>query len=177
MPARSLSDGTLRFLALAVLSLDPREEGLICLEEPENGIHPERIPVMLQLLQEIAVDVESEVGVDNPLRQVIVNTHSPAVVSQVSDDAILVSETQEVIIDGQPARTASFRWLADTWRCEAAPETAPVARGKLLAYLNPVTLPVFAQEMEGTAASRRRPRRLVDRPDLQPYLTGFHQPA
>lgn len=177
LPARSLSDGTLRFLALAVLSLDPREEGLICLEEPENGIHPERIPVMLQLLQEIAVDVDSEVGVDNPLRQVIVNTHSPAVVSQVSDDAILVSETQEVIIDGQPARTASFRWLADTWRCEAAPETAPAARGKLLAYLNPVTLPVFAQEMEGTAASRRRPRRLVDRPDLQPYLTGFHQPA
>ena len=61
-PARSLSDGTLRFLALAVLELDPRASGLICLEEPENGIHPERIPAMLRLLKDIATDPESPVG-------------------------------------------------------------------------------------------------------------------
>jgi predicted ATPase len=177
LPARSLSDGMLRFLALAVLSLDPREEGLICLEEPENGIHPERIPAMLQLLQDIAVDVESPEGMDNPLRQVIINTHSPAVVSQVADDAILVSDLQEMLVDGQPARTVSFRWLPDTWRCEAAPETPPLARGRLLAYLNPVGLPVSAQEQTGATGKGRRPRRLVDRPDLQPYLTGFLQPT
>jgi predicted ATPase len=46
-PARALSDGMLRFLALAVLERDPNAQGLLCLEEPENGIHPERIPVML----------------------------------------------------------------------------------------------------------------------------------
>ena len=38
-PARALSDGTLRFLALAVAELDPESQGLLCLEEPENGIH------------------------------------------------------------------------------------------------------------------------------------------
>jgi len=43
-PARGLSDGTLRFLALAVLHLDPGTKGLLCLEEPENGIHPQRTP-------------------------------------------------------------------------------------------------------------------------------------
>jgi predicted ATPase len=48
-PARALSDGTLRFLALAVLLQDPEARGVICLEEPENGIHPERIPAMLRL--------------------------------------------------------------------------------------------------------------------------------
>jgi predicted ATPase len=53
-PAKALSDGTLRFLALAVLALDPEAQGLLCLEEPENGIHPERIPKILQLLQDIA---------------------------------------------------------------------------------------------------------------------------
>ncbi len=37
-PARALSDGTMRFLALAVLELDLKAEGVICLEEPENGI-------------------------------------------------------------------------------------------------------------------------------------------
>src|SRR5262249_23318040 len=81
-PARALSDGTLRFLALAVLELDPESQSLLCLEEPENGIHPERIPAMLRLLQDIAVNVEEPVSPDNPLRQVIVNTHSPAVVMQ-----------------------------------------------------------------------------------------------
>jgi predicted ATPase len=176
LPARSLSDGTLRFLALVVLSLDPREEGLICLEEPENGIHPERIPVILQLLQEIAVDVESEVGTDNPLRQVIINTHSPGVVSQVADDSILVSELQEVIVDGKRGRAARFRWLPDTWRCEADPATPPVARGKLLAYLNPVGSLVSLGNQIAADPGSRRPRRLVDRPDFQPYLLVFQQP-
>jgi len=167
--------GELRFLALAVLSLDPREEGLICLEEPENGIHPERIPVMLRLLEDIAVDIESEVGEDNPLRQVIINTHSPAVVSQVPDDAILVSELQEVIIGGQPARTARFSWLPDTWRCTADPQTPPVARGKLLAYLNPAGPSIPYPEHAKAAAGGRRPRRLMDRPDFQPCLPGLQQ--
>lgn len=43
LPAASLSDGTLRFLTLAVLVADPQAEGLICIEEPENGIHPRDI--------------------------------------------------------------------------------------------------------------------------------------
>jgi predicted ATPase len=80
-PARALSDGTLRFLALAVLEMDPEARGLLCLEEPENGIHPERIPAMLGLLRDIVTDVSEPLGPDNPLRQVIVNTHSPAVVA------------------------------------------------------------------------------------------------
>src|SRR5207244_2006774 len=33
-PARALSDGTLRFLALAVLSIDPDSQGVLCMEEP-----------------------------------------------------------------------------------------------------------------------------------------------
>ena len=94
-PARALSDGTLRFLALAVLQQDPEAQGLLCLEEPENGIHPERIPVILELLQDIATDVEEPLSLENPLRQVIVNTHSPAVVLQVDDDSLLVAELKE----------------------------------------------------------------------------------
>jgi predicted ATPase len=37
-PANSLSDGTLRFLALTVLEMDTRAHGVVCLEEPENGM-------------------------------------------------------------------------------------------------------------------------------------------
>ena len=71
-PARALSDGTLRFLALSVLESDPKMQGVLCLEEPENGIHPERIPAILDLLMDIAVDTQQSVGIENPLRQVIV---------------------------------------------------------------------------------------------------------
>lgn len=44
LPARALSEGTLRFLALCVLLEDPKFTGLICMEEPENGIHPATCP-------------------------------------------------------------------------------------------------------------------------------------
>lgn len=78
VPARSLSDGTLRFLTLGVLLLDKKNNRLICFEEPENGIHPLKIGAMYALLHDLSADPNKAVGPDNPLRQVIVNTHSPA---------------------------------------------------------------------------------------------------
>ncbi len=54
LPASSLSDGTLRFVALAVLEQDPTAPGVVCLEEPENGIHPGRIDALMQLLSDIS---------------------------------------------------------------------------------------------------------------------------
>ena len=116
-PARALSDGTLRFLALSVLELDPQCRGLLCLEEPENGIHPERIPAMLSLLQDIATDTQEPVGDDNPLRQVIVNTHSPAVVYQVPEDSLLVAESRETVKGGgERFDRLSCSCLPGTWR-------------------------------------------------------------
>ena len=97
LPARSLSDGTLRFLALAVLDLDYSETGLICLEEPENGIHPERVPAILDLLQSIPVDPFEESSPDNPLRQVIINTHSPKVVREIPEQSLVYIELKEFI--------------------------------------------------------------------------------
>lgn len=168
LPARSLSDGTLRFLALAVILLDPEANGVICLEEPENGIHPACVEAMLRLLQDIAVDVDAPIGADNPLRQIIINTHSPAVVNQAPDDSLLISELREMVIQNQRIKAASFRWLPDTWRCEADPDTPTVAKGRLLTYLNPTP----RSPVDSMAPEVRRYRRLIDRPDFQPYLPG-----
>ena len=44
--ANSISDGTLRFLALAVLAEVSETTGLYCMEEPENGIHPAKLAAM-----------------------------------------------------------------------------------------------------------------------------------
>ena len=157
--ARSLSDGTLRFLALAVLELDPAATGLICFEEPENGIHPDRIPAMLELLRNIAVDPEDETGPDNPLRQVIINTHSPGVVGQVADDEVLIASLEELSVAGtrRAPRGLSFRCLSKTWRATAGQPVAPP--GLFHPYLSPM------QASDHSIGQRFK--RIVDREDLQ----------
>ena len=162
-PARALSDGTLRFLALAVLESDPQMQGVICLEEPENGIHPARIPAILQLLRDIAVDTQEPVGEDNPLRQVIVNTHSPSVFQQVPDDSVVFVKTREAIDEeGRLCKKAHFLCLSDTWRAKVSEDAA---RGDLLPYLNPV-LPKNYIEVS-------KQKRVVDREDMQQLLLSF----
>jgi predicted ATPase len=169
-PARALSDGTLRFLALAVIELDPEAQGLICLEEPENGIHPDRIPAMLSLLQDIATDVSEPINSDNPLRQVIINTHSPSVVAQVPEDSLLVAELKESIESGARFKHASFTPLPNTWRTKAPEKVTPVSKGKLLAYLNPINPNGSETGDNGESEISLETRRVMDRPDLQPLL-------
>lgn len=137
-PAQALSDGTLRFLALAVLEMDPEAQGLLCMEEPENGIHPERMASMLRLLRDIASDTTRPVGPDNPLRQVIINTHSPAVISQVPDDHLLIAEIKDRG-DGKHRR-AAFSCIRETWRQKAHEPVSTVSRENLLSYLH-LTMP------------------------------------
>jgi predicted ATPase len=78
--SRVLSEGTLRLLTLCILQYDENHKGLICFEEPENGIHPFRVKAMAELLRDLSVDFSD---VDMPLRQVIVNTHSPILVGEM----------------------------------------------------------------------------------------------
>ena len=81
--SRVLSEGTLRLLVLCVLLNDKKFQGLLCFEEPENGIHPYRLEAMAQLLRSLAADFEE--GEETSLRQVIVNTHSPALLQLFYD--------------------------------------------------------------------------------------------
>ncbi|MBM7114065.1 AAA family ATPase [Archangium primigenium] len=166
--AKGLSDGTLRFLALCVLESDPQSQGLLCLEEPENGIHPERIPAIIRLMRDLAVDANEPVDDDNPLRQVIINTHSPAVVSIVPDESLVVAASEPVVLEEQRCSIASFRWLPKTWRSQADHETEAVPKGKLLAYLNP--LGVIAHEQQVGDVARKPTRRVMDRLDVQLLL-------
>lgn len=130
--ARALSDGTLRFIALAVLAEDVEAGGLFCLEEPENGIHPLRVRRMLALLQSIAVDARERVGKDNPLRQVIVNTHSQLVVSALPADSLIVARRYS----GPGGHLVGFEALPGTWRTRGdRPLMHPFALGDLRAYL------------------------------------------
>ena len=178
--AQALSDGTLRFLALVVMELDPLEQGVICMEEPENGIHPARIPAMLRLLKDIATDIEEPIGLDNPLRQVVINTHSPAVVQQIQDEDLLVAELRDTVQNGRHFNRVCFSRLSDTWRTKDI-DPKIVSRGTLLSYLNPVSpsveeieeVKVHTHNGSGLTKPVSKSRRLIDRLDLQPLLPGF----
>lgn len=136
--ASSLSDGTLRFLALSVLASDPQANGLICMEEPENGIHPLRIPEMLNLVRSLA-GTDDDVGdlasqrEEGSLRQVIINTHSPLVVAESPEDDLLMAQA----IRFKGSEFVDFRPLWNTWRARTGGlrTSELITRGELLSYL------------------------------------------
>ena len=85
--ARVLSDGTLRFLALLALAYAPQPPGLICFEEPENGVHPGRLPFVVDTLRGIG-----ERGQDGGAHsQVLVNSHSPYLVDLLDPEEMLIA--------------------------------------------------------------------------------------
>ncbi|MDB9305745.1 AAA family ATPase [Nodularia spumigena CS-591/12] len=86
IPANRLSDGTLRYLFLMALLLDPTPPPLICLEEPEIGLHPDILPTIAEMLIEASQRT-----------QLIVTTHSDALISALSEypESVLVCERDE----------------------------------------------------------------------------------
>ena len=118
LPAQSLSDGTLRFLGLSIINEDSSGNSLLCLEEPENGINPQKINEMVSLLMEMAIDTEIPVSEFNPLRQVIINTHSPNVVRTVPPDSLYFANTKQKYSDifKKKVSSTTFSALDNTWK-------------------------------------------------------------
>lgn len=85
-PASVLSDGTLLLLVLAALKNDPQFRSVFCLEEPENSVHPFYLKKIAHILRSMATDFTDNEQIYEPLRQIIVTTHSPIFISQ--EDAV-----------------------------------------------------------------------------------------
>jgi predicted ATPase len=81
--ASSLSDGTLRFIALATLLLQPQEyrPSVILVDEPELGLHPYAIEMLASLIRQASVDT-----------QVIVSTQSSLLVDHFEPKDVLVAD-------------------------------------------------------------------------------------
>jgi len=152
LPASSLSDGTMRFVALSVIELDPQESGLICLEEPENGIHPQRVNAMLELLYRISTDAEHPIGPDNPLRQVIISTHSPGVVKFLDSDDVLFAVSSSSRVGDKKIRSVSFPGLPGSWRARISGRSIP--DGIAISYLKGLPPTSQEKENENSIASR-----------------------
>lgn len=102
-PARRLSDGTLRFLCLLAILLDPTPPPMVVIEEPELGLHPDSLPTIRDLMVEAG-----------ETRQLIVTTHSTQFVDAMTDhaDSVLVCEKQE----GTTHLTRLSQEEIDKWR-------------------------------------------------------------
>lgn len=83
VPITRLSDGTLRYLCLLAILLDPEPPPLICIEEPELGFHPDILPTIAELLVEAS-----------KVTQLIVTTHSDILVDSLGEhpEAVIVCE-------------------------------------------------------------------------------------
>ena len=83
IPATRLSDGTLRYLCLLAIICHPNPPPLVCIEEPELGLHPDILPPLAKLLLEASERC-----------QLIVTTHSEVLVDALTDspESILVCE-------------------------------------------------------------------------------------
>lgn len=97
IPATRLSDGTLRYLCLLAILCDPEPPKLICIEEPELGLHPDVLPKLADLLLKASERT-----------QLIVTTHSDILVDAMT-------ETPEVVIVSSKTqgRTTMNRLKAD----------------------------------------------------------------
>ena len=86
VPASRLSDGSLRYLCLLALLLDPEPPAIVAIEEPEMGLHPDLIPKIADLL----VDASSRC-------QLVVTTHSDVLVDALSErpDSVVVCEKHD----------------------------------------------------------------------------------
>ena len=113
IPATRLSDGTIRFVALLATLLAPSPPPLVCIEEPELGLHPDAVALLADLLVEASDRM-----------QLVVTTHSDALVSALTSqpDAIVACErpgagTELRRLD--PEKLASWLEeyrLGDLWR-------------------------------------------------------------
>jgi predicted ATPase len=86
IPASRLSDGTLRYLALLLILLNPKPAPLTVIEEPEMGLHPDVIPEVTRLLIEASERT-----------QLVVTTHSRMLVDCLGDapESVIVCEKHD----------------------------------------------------------------------------------
>jgi predicted ATPase len=104
---RQLSDGTLRFICLATLLLQPErlQPSMIIVDEPELGLHPYALVVLAALLQQAS-----------DRRQVIVSTQSADLVNQLDPADIIVVERRDGASVFERLDAKSLRhWLEDDY--------------------------------------------------------------
>jgi predicted ATPase len=117
--ARVASDGTLRAIALLAALYDPRGAGLICFEEPENGIFPQRLAQFVRHLRNLVARAQENraSGGSPALTQLILSSHSPAILralrshydTHLRDDVVFIDTAAKVSPGSPKSRVTRVR--------------------------------------------------------------------
>ena len=94
IPPTRLSDGTIRFIAILATLLAPYPPPLVCIEEPELGMHPDAVSLIGELLVEASERM-----------QLVVTTHSEALV------AAMTSQPETIVVCERPGPSTTLRRL------------------------------------------------------------------
>jgi predicted ATPase len=105
IPASRLSDGTLRYLSLLAVLFHPQPSPLVCIEEPELGLHPDAVSDVADLLVEASERM-----------QLVVTTHSDVIVDALSrrpEDVIVCEKTEAQTVMRRLESAALTDWLEE----------------------------------------------------------------
>lgn len=163
LSTRQLSDGTLRFIAYLALKYDREHQGVLCIEEPENGVHPRQLERIVRVLKATATDFNSEDDTKRPLRQVIISTHSTALMAQVPLDSLVYM----------------YRGRRNPPRTYAAPvvQTGEIKNAEQAGVAS-FTIDSVRQLLEGDLTDEQLARLLEYRGELRPQLVrAKHEPV
>ena len=107
IPATRLSDGTLRYLCLLAILCHPDPGPLVCIEEPELGLHPDVLPTLSKLMLEASERT-----------QLIVTTHSDILVDafHYTPEVVLVTEKTEHGTQVERLDAKEFKHWLDKYR-------------------------------------------------------------
>lgn len=112
IPATRISDGTIRFMAILALLLSSSPPPLLCIDEPELGLHPDAVSLLADLLVSASQRM-----------QLIVTTHSDALVSALTEHAnsVLVCEHRGGTVLERVDPNKLMHWLdkyrlGEVWR-------------------------------------------------------------
>ena len=115
VPSWLLSDGTLRMLALTLPAFIQQQPAIFMVEEPENGVHPKALEVILRSLSSI------------PQSQMLLATHSPYLVQQCGVEPLLCLSSGD---DGTHVVRGADHPLLQRW--DGTPELGVVFASGLL---------------------------------------------
>ena len=113
IPATRLSDGTLRYLTLLTILLDPEPPPLVAIEEPELGLHPDLMPHLAKLMRKAARSM-----------QLVVTTHSRVLVDALGEqpESVVICSKEAGVtrmerLDGERMKNWLERYsLGELWR-------------------------------------------------------------
>jgi predicted ATPase len=105
VPAEELSQGVLYLLGVLALAYDPTPPRLLCIEEPDRGIHPRLLREIRDLLYRLSYPESS--GLKRPAVQLVATTHSPYFID------LFREHPEEVVVSHKHGRAARFERLSD----------------------------------------------------------------